>query len=110
MGPEHPLVRHVFPDLAEELIGLLQEEGEEELALLAADLRLVAECGCGDDFCQSFKTAPHPAGKAYGPDHRCVLLAPAQGMLVLDVVDTRIMYVEVLHRDPLRDMRLPQSE
>ncbi len=64
-------------------------------------LRVVARCGCGDDFCQSFYTAPKPDG-AYGPGHRNVLLDPPwSGMLILDVVDGLIAYVEVLDRDPL---------
>ncbi|MFI0453310.1 hypothetical protein [Actinomadura sp. 6N118] len=50
---ENPLVREVFPDLVAELVALLEEEGENMLAISAWDLRLVAECGCGDDFCQS---------------------------------------------------------
>jgi hypothetical protein len=53
------------------------------------------------DFCQSFYTQPPPAG-AYGPGHRCVALSPHRpGMLVLDVVDDLIMFVEVIDRPPL---------
>lgn len=59
----------------------------------------------GDGFCQSFKTEPHPDGQPYGRGHRCVPLLPSKGMLVLDVVDGRIMYVEVLDRAPLRYAR-----
>ncbi|MFD5437662.1 hypothetical protein ACFWJ4_36605 [Kitasatospora sp. NPDC127067] len=104
-APEHPLLREVFPDLLGELVDLLEEEGEHELAVAARGLRLVAECGCGDGFCQSFRTEPRPDGQPYGPDHRCVPLSPAHGMLVLDVVGGRIVYVEVLDREPLRDTR-----
>ena len=103
-------MREVFPELVKELIALLEGGGENELAICAWDLRLVAECGCGDGFCQSFKTAPHPDGQPYGPGHRCVPLSPAEGMLVLDVVDGRIVYVEVLDRAPLRDMRVRRPE
>ncbi|MGW1956242.1 hypothetical protein ACWCPI_26425 [Streptomyces sp. NPDC001920] len=102
MQQDHPLVREVFPDLVAELIDLLESEGERELAVCARDLRLVAECDCGDDFCQSFLTAPHPPGRPYGAGHRCVPLLPSQGMLCLDVVDHRIVYVEVLDRPPPR--------
>ncbi|MEU1284033.1 hypothetical protein [Kitasatospora sp. NPDC005856] len=103
--PSHPLVREVFPELAAELVDLLEQEGERELAATVRSLRLVAACGCDDDFCQGFRTAPHPVGQPFGPGHRCVTLSPADGMLVLDVVDGRIMYVEVLDREPLRDAR-----
>ncbi|MBO1417998.1 hypothetical protein J0670_25765 [Streptomyces sp. FH025] len=102
MAPEHPFVREVLPELAHELITLLEEEGERDLAVRARDLRLVAECGCGDDSCQSFYTAARPADEPYGPDHRCVPLLPERGELILDVADGRIVYVEVLHRRPLR--------
>lgn len=93
---ERPLVREVFPGLVEELVACLREEGEEFLAVAAWDLRLYEECGCGDEFCQSFYTAERPLGP-YGSGHRNVALSPAVGELILDVVDERIMYVEVLY-------------
>ncbi|CAM5700847.1 hypothetical protein BOQ63_008450 [Streptomyces viridifaciens] len=105
-----PLVREVFPDLLHELTALLEAEGEAELAAGARDLRLVADCGCGDDFCQSFRTEPHRGGQPYGPGHRCVPLLPTEGTLILDVVDSRIVYVEVLGREPLRDLRRPPDQ
>ncbi|MFD6970809.1 hypothetical protein [Streptomyces sp. NPDC059979] len=97
-----PLVRDVFPDLTAELVRLLEEEGERDLAVCAHDLRLVGECGCGDGFCQSIRTHPHPPGTPYGPGHRNVPLLPERGMLILDVVDGRIVYVEILDRPPMR--------
>ncbi|MGW2235441.1 hypothetical protein [Streptomyces sp. NPDC001759] len=101
MDQDHPLIRDVFPDLIAELTTLLEEEGERELAVCAWDLRLVDACGCADDFCQSIRTADHPRGQPYGPDHRCVPLSPSKGMLILDVVDGRIMYIEILDRRPM---------
>ncbi|MHB9855945.1 hypothetical protein ACSYGO_42790 [Streptomyces krungchingensis] len=95
----------MFPDLIAELITLLEIDGEGDLAICAWDLRLVAMCDCGDDFCQSFRTAVHPKGQPYGDGHRCVPLLPSEGMLVLDVVHGRIKYVEVLDRAPMRDRR-----
>ncbi|MDX6739799.1 hypothetical protein [Actinocorallia sp. A-T 12471] len=102
MPEDHPLIRDVLPELAAELVELLEAEGEHTLAALVPELRLVGRCDCGDDFCQSLRTAPHPTGLPYGPGHRCVSLDPAEGMLVLDVVNGRIVYVEVLYRDRLR--------
>ncbi|GAA4086938.1 hypothetical protein [Streptomyces shaanxiensis] len=102
MDQEPPLVREVFPELVDELAQLLEEEGERELAICVRDVRMVGECGCGGDFCQSIRTADHPDGQPYGPGHRCVPLVPADGMLILDVVDGRIMYIEILERPPLR--------
>ncbi|MFJ9768099.1 hypothetical protein ACIRUY_30250 [Streptomyces erythrochromogenes] len=97
-----PLVRDVFPDLTAELVRLLEEEGERDLAICAHDLRLVAECGCGDDFCQSLHTHDHPPGRPYGPGHRMVCVLPERGLLNLDVVDRRIVYVEIIDRPAMR--------
>jgi hypothetical protein len=98
---DRPLLRLVFPDLVAELIALLEVEGECELALCAWDLRLFGECGCRDDFCQSLRTADHPEGQPYGEGHRCLPLVPSSGMVNLDVVHGRIVYVEILDRPPL---------
>ncbi len=100
--PDHPLVRDVHPGLVDELTALLEAAGEHDLAVRVRDVRLVSRCDCGDDFCQSIRTADHPAGQPYGEGHRCVPLLPATGMLNLDVVVDRIMYIEVLDRPPLR--------
>ena len=94
-------MREVYPELVAELVRLLEAEGERSLAVAVRDLRLVAECGCGDGFCQSIRTAEHPPGTPYGPANRRVMLAPEVGDLVLDVVDERIVYVEVLYRPPM---------
>jgi hypothetical protein len=102
MEDAHPLVREVYPDLVDELVRLLESAGERWLAVTARDLRLVAACECGDGYCQSIRTEEHPEGEPYGPGHRNVDLDPEEGMLVLDVVDERIVYVEVLFRAALR--------
>lgn len=104
MSDEGPLLRDVYPDLAAELIALLDEEGEPDLAICARDLRIHAPCGCGDSFCQSFYTAPPPSGP-YGPGHRSFPLITARGMTVLDVVGERIMYVELIDHPPLAGAR-----
>lgn len=98
MEQDRPLVRDVFPDLVAELATLLEDEGERELAICVWDVRLIALCGCGDDFCQSIHTAVRQKGTPYGEGHRCVPLSPSEGMLILDVVYGRIMYIEVLDR------------
>ncbi|WP_335990350.1 hypothetical protein [Glycomyces sp. MUSA5-2] len=110
MEEDGPLLREVYPDLVAELERLLEDEGERNLSILAHDLRIVAECGCGEPHCQSIRTAPHPPGEPYGPGHRNVLLDPDEGMLVLDVLNERIVYVEILFRPPMarRDVTRPQ--
>lgn len=102
-GVDHdrPLLRVVFPELVAELIALLEAEGERELATCVWDLRIFGECGCQDNFCQSIRAVDHPEGQPYGDGHRCVPLLSSNGMLNLDVVHGRIMYVEILDRSPL---------
>jgi hypothetical protein len=91
----------MLPLLSQELEQLLKNAGEGNLASQVSGLRILDRCRCGDDFCASFYTQPKPDG-AYGPGHRNVLLEPAKGMLILDVVDDVIAQVEILHRDDIR--------
>jgi hypothetical protein len=94
-------VRDQWPTLADQLRGALLADQETTLAASVDSLTAVALCPCGDDFCQSFYTAPKPDG-AYGPGHRNVLLNPPWvGYLILDVVKDEIVFVEVLYRSPL---------
>jgi hypothetical protein len=98
---EAPLLYQVWPTFAAELAAALDAEGEDLLAERVGQLRVVETCGCGDNFCQGFYTAPRPAG-AYGDGHRNICLDPPwPGQLILDVVDDHIAYVEVLYRVPL---------
>jgi hypothetical protein len=75
----------------------LYAAGESSLAESVHELRLVDRCRCGDDFCATFYTAPLPNG-AYGPTLRSFELEPEEGMIILDVVEERIVCVEVLYR------------
>jgi hypothetical protein len=93
------LLREIYPGFSHELISLLEAEDESDLAICAWDLRIIARCPCSNDFCQSFYTELPPEG-AYGAGHRNVVLSPDRGMLILDVVDSRIMFVEVLDYPP----------
>jgi hypothetical protein len=111
MADRAPLLRQVYPAFAAELVALLNTDGHNDLAICAHDLRIVAHCPCTDDFCQSFYTAPPPKG-AYGPGHRNILLSTDHGhngMIVLDVVYGRIMFVEVLYYPPLRKHASPAN-
>jgi hypothetical protein len=94
------LLTETLPELAQELQQLLEAK-KPELAVQVPTLRIVEGCGCGDGFCASFYTQPKPKG-AYGPDHYTLLLEPTQGMLMLDVVDGVISFVEVLQRPDVR--------
>lgn len=99
--PSFPLLADALPDLAHELETLLTGQGDSELASQICGLRIVDRCRCGDDFCATFNTQPEPEG-GYGPNHKCVELTPQEGMIILDVVDGKIMNVEVLFRDETR--------
>jgi hypothetical protein len=90
-----------WPTLAGQLRRALLAEGEATRAASVDVLRVVELCGCGDDFCQSFYTAPKPDG-AYGPGHRDVFLDPPwPGLLIVDILQDEIVFVEVLYRSPL---------
>jgi len=51
---DHRRVADLLPDLAAELEKALSETGESGLASQVGSLRIVALCGCGDEFCASF--------------------------------------------------------
>ena len=90
-----------WPKLALQIRSALIADGEVALAAQVDGLEIVQMCKCGDSFCQSFYTAPKPEGP-WGPGHRNVAPEPAwSGMLIFDVVDERITYVEVIDRPPL---------
>ncbi len=69
--------------------------GEPVVTASVCDLDIVARCGCGADYCAGFYTAPKP-DKSYGPKHRGICLEPKEGHIILDLVEDRIMFIEVL--------------
>lgn len=91
----------VFPDLASELRAGLVADGDDDLAVQVDDLLITDVCRCDDSFCTSFYTGPRPDG-AWGPGLRNVLPEVASGMVIVDVVDGVIRYVEVLDRATMR--------
>ena len=91
-----PLVADVLPRLAQEMIHELVALGETDLAGQISGLRVETPCSCGDDFCQSFSTGGHTAGKRYEGDHRTVPLLPDGVMVNVDVAEGVIVYVEIL--------------
>jgi hypothetical protein len=97
---EAPLLFDTATDFAEELRLLLLAEGAGDLAVRVADLRIIARCRCGDEFCSTFYTAS--AKVPHGPGHRTIPLSPETGMINVDVVTGKIVCVEVLYRDDFR--------
>lgn len=92
------LLTNNLPALAFELQNLLTKKGRLELAAQVRSLQIVDRCRCGDDFCASFYTQPKPSG-SYGPRLECLELEPAEGMLILDIVEGVITHVEALYRE-----------
>ena len=103
--PNPTLLSDVFPQLSQKLEQLLTDAGEVNLALQVSGLRIVDRCRCDDGFCASFYTQPKPKG-AYGPSHSNIALTPTKGMLIVDVVDNVITFVEVLYRNDIREKLL----
>src|ERR1700687_2552076 len=102
------LLTETLPLLAQELQQLLQDQDKLELAAQIPGLTIVERCRCGDDFCASFYTQPTPKG-SYGPGHDSIELEPAEGILIVDVVDGMIAHVEILYRNDIRQKLLEYS-
>lgn len=62
---------------------------------------MVDRCRCGDDFCATIYTQTKPA-KRYGPSHRSFDLDAHTGMILLDVVEEKIVCIEILNRSEIR--------
>ena len=95
---EAAYLRDIEPDLVTELQTLLLQEGYPALAAQAADLKIYDRCRCGDDFCGTFYTSPRPWTTRGSNDFTVGL----SSTLNADVIDTRIVAIEVLHREGIR--------
>ena len=103
-----PLVSELFPEFTDEMVSALRLDGEEDLVAQLPGLAFWGRCRCDDDFCASFYTGPRPIGRwADEGNHKNVVLAVDKGMVVLDLVDRAIRYVEVLHRPDLKRLVAP---
>ncbi|HET7659314.1 MAG TPA: hypothetical protein VFK66_02925 [Oryzihumus sp.] len=97
-----PLLGDQWPVLAGQLQSALRQEGEGQLAMQVQSLPVVARCDCGDSFCQSFYTETPPDGRYPDRLRNVWCQEPGwPGYLILDVVEERIHFVEVLYRGPL---------
>jgi hypothetical protein len=102
-----PLLQEALPEFAGELKALLEKDGLNQLAGQVASLRIVDRCRCGEDSCASFYVVPKPKG-AWGAGHENIVLDAEEGMLVLDTVEAKIVHVEILDRDEIREKLLRQ--
>jgi hypothetical protein len=104
-------VGELFPAFTRELQSLAVQEGRPDLAEQIPNLPVVARCKCGDDNCAHFYTAPLPPGP-YLSGHTCLPLPSLAGLVVLDLVNDRIVAIEVLDRPdvkPALDRLLPPT-
>ncbi|MGC0414527.1 hypothetical protein [Embleya sp. AB8] len=102
MNDAHPLVSEVLPEFHSELVVLLRGEAEHALADALGLVSFHDWCECGDDRCQSFRTAPEPE-EPYGPGHRLVRLSAEDDTVIkVDVVHDAVVFVEVHDRPKLR--------
>ena len=92
----------LLPKLAKELRELLELDELPQLADQISRLKVIDRCRCDDEFCGTFYTAPPPKG-AWGPTLQTIPLELGDSYLILDVVKGKIVLVEVLHRDDVRD-------
>lgn len=101
MSVSRRTVEELFPRFAAELANLCRREGHPNLADQIGTLPIVDRCTCGEANCAHFFTAPPPRG-SYGAGHSNVVLPAELGMIVLDIIDGRIVAVEVLDRPEVK--------
>ena len=110
-GSRSLLLTEHLPELAEEIRTLLSNrrvEGHstfttEELQALSQSvdgLRILSRCRCGDDFCASFSTGELRQAD-YGRQ-RTIIAEDVEGILNLDVLNGKIVEVEVLYRPEVK--------
>jgi hypothetical protein len=99
---EAPLLINAIPELAEELTSLLDKPGLFDVAEQVARLSIVDRCRCGEDSCATFYTAPRSA-EAWGAGHENIPLSSESGLLVLDLLNRKIVCVEVLDRSEIKE-------
>ncbi|MFZ0657642.1 MAG: hypothetical protein WA854_10660 [Candidatus Binataceae bacterium] len=92
-----PMLNEVLPDLLEEMVFLLKQQGADPLEAPLRALTIESVCDCGDENCASFATAPEVKVANY------VELATMEGQLILDLNDrNEICFVEVLGRPDVK--------
>lgn len=95
------LLKEVLPEVASEIEYLLLKDQWNDLADQISKLKIIDKCRCGDSFCSSFYTVPKPKG-SWGPGHENIVLDSEEGDFILDIVDGKIVYVEILHRKDIQ--------
>jgi hypothetical protein len=94
-----PTLADAAPRFAAELAERLREQGRPELAEQLPGLVIAERCDCGEDFCASFASGPEPAAS----ERESVAVEGLDLLVVLDVIDGRIAFVELLGSEELRE-------
>ena len=97
----HPTLGDAMPDFAANLASILRDQERDDLANQVPTLQIIDRCDCGEPDCATFYTAPRSLG-AWGGSHQNLVL-PVQGWdLILDLLEGRIVCIEILDRPDLK--------
>jgi len=92
-----PMMNEVLPDLLEEMVYLLKQQGADPLESKLRALRIESVCDCGDENCASFATAAEVKVANY------VELQSTEGQVIIDLnADDEICFIEVLGRPDVK--------
>jgi len=94
------ILREVLPGLASELEALLRSDDESELADQIDSLQVVDRCRCDSPSCATIYNVQKPEA-AWGPTHRNIVLDVPEGLTVVDVLEEKIVSIEILDRDEI---------
>lgn len=87
----------VLPDLLEEMVFLLKQQGADPLEARLRALKIESICDCGDDNCASFATAAEVKVAGF------VELPAMEGHLIIDLNPAdEICFIEVLGRPDIK--------
>ena len=92
-----PMMNDILPDLLEEMVYLLKQQGADPLESKLRAARIESVCDCGDENCASFATAPEVKVAS------TVELQAMEGFLIVDLnAANEICFIEVLHRPDVK--------
>jgi hypothetical protein len=92
-----PMLNDVLPDLLEEIVYLLKQQGADPLEGKIRALRIESVCDCGDENCASFATAAEVKVANY------VELQSMEGQLLIDLnAADEVCFIEVLGRPDVK--------
>jgi hypothetical protein len=94
-------IEELFPSFVTELEQLLLNSAHPELSLQIRSLPVVARCLCRSKNCDHFYVEKPPA-TGYGTGHWILELNPKRGLIVLDLIEYRIVGIEVLDRSDVK--------